>query len=204
MTQTCVITDIHGMYDMLVQAVSEMPTGCKVICLGDYIDRGPDSAKVVAYLRAKQRDEGWTILKGNHEDMMVMSMTNPDAAGGWLMNGGNATLASYDDDTVMTDDAKWMHWLPTIHEDAHRTYVHAKATQSNGNERIWGRYQPGEKTGWPKHVVHGHTPHKVPEFLSDRTNLDTGACYSGMLSVGVFDDSVPGGPTAVISVTRRG
>jgi serine/threonine protein phosphatase 1 len=48
--------------------------------------------------------------------------------------------------------------------------------------------------------VHGHTPHGEPELLADRTNLDTGACFGGCLSVGVFDDDTPVGPVQVIKI----
>jgi hypothetical protein len=50
------------------------------------------------------------------------------------------------------------------------------------------------------HVVHGHTPHRQPELLPHRTNLDTGVYVTGILTVGIFDDDVPGGPIEVWSI----
>ncbi|HWA60379.1 MAG TPA: hypothetical protein VG939_03350, partial [Caulobacteraceae bacterium] len=55
------------------------------------------------------------------------------------------------------------------------------------------------------HVVHGHTPvwegkpdFTLPELLPHRTNLDTGAFASGVLTIGVFDPAEPGGPVEVL------
>jgi serine/threonine protein phosphatase 1 len=43
-------------------------------------------------------------------------------------------------------------------------------------------------------------PH-LPERLPHRTNLDTGAYFTGVLSVGVFDDAIAGGPLEILSIT---
>jgi serine/threonine protein phosphatase 1 len=58
-----------------------------------------------------------------------------------------------------------------------------------------------------RHVVHGHTPRwrgkpdmAIPERLPHRTNLDTGAWTTGVLSVGVFDTDQPGGPLEVLAI----
>ena len=50
-----------------------------------------------------------------------------------------------------------------------------------------------------KHVVHGHTPRFAGADLRPfRTNLDTGAVWTGRLSVGVFDPDRTGGPVDVL------
>jgi serine/threonine protein phosphatase 1 len=58
----------------------------------------------------------------------------------------------------------------------------------------------------PAHVVHGHTPHwadkpdaRLPELLPHRTNLDTGAFMTGVLTAGVFDPATPGGPIRLLT-----
>jgi serine/threonine protein phosphatase 1 len=55
------------------------------------------------------------------------------------------------------------------------------------------------------HIVHGHTPlwdgkpdFTQPELLAHRTNLDTGAFASGVLTVGCFDDASDGGPVELL------
>lgn len=196
MTQTCVIADIHGRLDLLRDIASQVPDGAKVICLGDYVDRGPESAGVLEFLRAKQA-EGWVCLKGNHEDMMVSAVRDGQGVDMWVMNGGAATISSYAPHEDIMSDVDWVDGLPDQHEDEHRVYVHAMASDVVGAARIWGRYPSGARAYFRKHVVHGHTPGKVPEFVADRTNLDTGACWTGMLSMGIFNDDEPGGPIAI-------
>ena len=106
-------------------------------------------------------------------------------------------------------DALWMKSLPLYYQDEHRIYVHGYAPPSvedpdtfSEEGVLWDRYDREEDYGWyGKHVVHGHTPRKKPELLVNRTNLDTGAVFGGPLSVGVFDDSIPGGPVDIWEIT---
>ena len=46
--------------------------------LGDYVDKGPDSSKVIARLR-RRMPEGWTFVphKGNHDAMMISAIAIP-------------------------------------------------------------------------------------------------------------------------------
>src|ERR1051325_7188753 len=96
-----VIGDIHGCIDELRRLVEPLPlrSGDSLIFLGDYIDRGPDSAGVVAYLIALQselREISLVFLKGNHEDMLLSYLGLAGQHGDmFLINGGEATLASY-------------------------------------------------------------------------------------------------------------
>lgn len=198
MSKTYVFTDVHGRLDALLALLDQVPKGAKLIFLGDYIDRGSQSAEVVALVRTLQAD-GAVCLRGNHEDMMC----NPDTMGGtWMANGGSATVASYKDPLtgeinagLMEEHAAWFDTLPRVHSDAHRVYVHAGVDESHDlpymPEAItqWFRYPAGADIGYRgKHVVHGHTPGLVQ--LTNRTCLDGGKT----LTCGVFDDDVPGGP----------
>jgi Calcineurin-like phosphoesterase len=73
---------------------AELPA--TLITLGDYVDRGPDSPKIIERLMRGLGHEGWRLicLKGNHEDIMWQTCRRrvPDC-GWWLTNGGGATLA---------------------------------------------------------------------------------------------------------------
>ncbi len=202
MGKVCVITDIHGRLTELWRLLDLMPDDAKMIFLGDYIDRGSQSAEVVALMRLLQQD-GAVCLRGNHEDMMC----SPDTMGGtWMANGGSATVESYRDPLsgevnvgLMERDAAWFESLPRVHSDAHRVYVHAGVLPlealDNQPEAItqWFRYTAGADIGWrDKHVVHGHTPGIVQ--LANRTCLDGGKA----LCCGVFDDDVAGGPVEML------
>lgn len=202
MSKTCVFTDIHGRLDELLRLLDKVPDGAKLIFLGDYIDRGSQSAEVVALVRSLP---GAVVLRGNHEDMMC----NPDTMGGtWFANGGSATVESYKDPLtgeinigMMEDHVAWFEGLPRVHSDPYRVYVHAGVDEryslADQPEEItqWFRYPKGANVGYRnRHVVHGHTPGIVQ--LSNRTCLDGGR----ILTCGVFDDDVAGGPVELMWV----
>src|SRR3546814_10411504 len=67
-----------------------------IVLLGDYVDRGPDSASVIDHLLSPP-PAGFTrhCLAGNHEALMLSYMEEPDPAHMWLGLGGGDTLRSY-------------------------------------------------------------------------------------------------------------
>ncbi|MCX7300633.1 MAG: metallophosphoesterase [Rhodobacterales bacterium] len=111
--RTYAIGDIHGQLDRLRAAHARIAadrreTGdleAPVVHVGDLVDRGPESAEVVEYLRrGSGGPEGWVVLKGNHDFMFNLFLTDPTAHDpglrpdlDWLdvKLGGVATLASY-------------------------------------------------------------------------------------------------------------
>lgn len=111
--RTYAIGDIHGQLSLLQQAhavIEHDKRQCAdpdapIVHVGDLVDRGPDSAGVVRYLR-----EGigggapWIVLKGNHDRLFSRFVTDPEWTDPalrtgltWLHHliGGAATLASY-------------------------------------------------------------------------------------------------------------
>lgn len=68
------------------------------------------------------------------------------------------------------------------------------------------RFLGAEASELEAHVVHGHTPlwegkreAAEPELLGHRTNLDTAAFATGVLTIGVFEADTPGGPTSILA-----
>ena len=69
------ISDIHGCYDLFMEKLKLIEpeledANNKLILLGDYIDRGPDSCRCLekAYsLQQKYGKEQVIVLRGNHE-----------------------------------------------------------------------------------------------------------------------------------------
>lgn len=220
------IGDVHGeaarlrrlhrlIFDLHALEFADAPM--RLIHLGDYVDRGPDSAGVIDILMALETEPVCDVisLKGNHEQMMLdaLNAARPAAQDLWMRNGGDATLESYrsrGDDGVPEAHRGWIATLPVLHvEDEQKLiFVHAGIdvrTYPDVSEEVclWTRSAEFFDTanwtrpalnGW--RVVHGHTPTEdsFPDIVgshSQRINLDTGAVYGGRLTAGVF---APGAP----------
>jgi len=223
MSKTYAIADLHGRFDLLEMALARIADHAElpatVVTLGDYVDRGPDSRKLIERLMSGLSCEGWRLicLKGNHEDIMWQTCRRkiPDCDW-WLTNGGGATLISYGqkvgdevDVAVVPDEhLKWIEGLPLTHVDKHRVFVHAgvdpncSLDEQDPRDVIWKIYTDSDEGGHgERHVVHGHHHHADgPIFKKNRTNLDTLAWYMGRLAIGVFDDAIPGGPIEVFEI----
>jgi serine/threonine protein phosphatase 1 len=216
--KTYVIADLHGRNDLLEAALAKIeakPPG-RIVFTGDYIDRGPESRQIIERLLAGPRLAGWRwiCLKGNHEAMAIEALAGGKKLIRWLDNGGDATLKSYGQ--TIADFAAfglrerghvaWLDRLPLYFQDERRVYVHAGVdarapieTQSP-DTLLWKRYRPGVDEGLgDRHLVHGHDPFQEgPILLARRTDLDTGAVFTGRLVVGVFEDGAAGGPVDLI------
>lgn len=100
-----VIGDIHGCPETLLEMLDRLPnTITDIYSVGDLIDRGLNSKRVVQICI----DNNIQAVRGNHEDMFLDFMANGGKMGQgcdktlesydegiFLMNGGNATTASY-------------------------------------------------------------------------------------------------------------
>ncbi|NCO16293.1 MAG: serine/threonine protein phosphatase [Alphaproteobacteria bacterium] len=98
------IGDIHGRLDLLRAAHARIAADLvrrpcpryRVIHTGDYIDRGPESAGVIAHLIEFTRDGEAVCLAGNHDLFLTAFLKKPaDFGSQWLANGGVEALASY-------------------------------------------------------------------------------------------------------------
>ena len=194
------IGDIHGRFDKLQELLALLPEEGELVFLGDYVDRGPQSAEVVALLR----ETAHICLLGNHEQLMIDAILHGQTYM-WHINGGLETIKSYknmygEDNAwkAMEDDANWMRTLPLSYTTDTHIFVHAglnpRREVQTREDMIWIRelFLRSDKD-FGRHVVHGHTHshdtkqyHEV-ELLANRTNLDTAAFYTGILSAAVFD-----------------
>lgn len=217
---TYAIGDIHGCSDLLDALLDRIDAHAngrerRLVFLGDYIDRGPDSAAVLRTISRLQWSEPdrVTCLMGNHERMLLDALTTEESALHWLANGGEATLDSFgarEAADLPRPILDWIEGLPTLHSDAMHWYVHAglrpgiPAQDSDDHDRLWIRDSFLDREhDFGRHVVHGHTPQRNgrPERLRYRTNLDTGAVYGGALTAGVFTDAAgPAGTFIQVSL----
>jgi Calcineurin-like phosphoesterase. len=91
--QIFVVGDVHGQYDKLMEQLEEVEFDREndlLVSVGDLIDRGPDSAKMLTLLT-----EPWfTCVRGNHEDLATSAIEEleENAVGLWLYNGGTWIL----------------------------------------------------------------------------------------------------------------
>lgn len=115
------VGDIHacpGELDNLLSALALRPAD-RLICLGDYIDRGPDAQAVVELLVGLRAASvcRCTFLKGNHEDMFLDFLGYDGLYGeAFLKNGGRQTLASYGRDPYAAPRPA-EDWLPAAHRE---------------------------------------------------------------------------------------
>lgn len=194
-----------------------------LIHLGDYVDRGPDSAGVLDLLVGLSHRPDVICLKGNHEVMMVDALRNDHRADWWRSNGGDQTLASYEAQARDYQGAghqieghlDWIDALPTyLHiPDRKLYYVHAAIDPDgfpdvDAKHHLWGRSEAFFNSGsWTNPaldgytIVHGHTPTDGyrPDVSDDRRriNIDTGAVYGGRLTAVAL---APGWPPGFLSV----
>lgn len=224
------IGDIHGRLDLLQGLVAQLrdsyaaapgpdlpPAETHLIFLGDYIDRGPQSAETIEWLI--NFAPAWAtphFLRGNHEQCFldILSGTAPDeTAAAWLEYGGMETLASYEvgsrllysgDLDAIRAAARaavpfhhYQFLTTTRHSLRFGDYLFAHAGIRPGvpldaqrdEDLIWIR-EPflSSQEDFGAVVVHGHTIVPEPENLPNRIGVDTGAYRHGVLSAVILEE----------------
>lgn len=99
MNKAFVVSDIHGMYGHFIKLLEHWNRNDKLIILGDMIDRGPDSLKVVQHVMELKAKHDVVVLKGNHDQMLLDFVKNPIECGDvFHMNGGGNTVVQFSED----------------------------------------------------------------------------------------------------------
>ncbi|WP_396932154.1 metallophosphoesterase [Mycolicibacterium sp.] len=96
-TETAFIGDIHGnavALDGLARLILNDPTVKHTVFLGDYVNKGADSAGVLDRLLQISKTHAVTVLRGNHEAEMLKALDTGDLAA-FLKLGGASTIRSY-------------------------------------------------------------------------------------------------------------
>jgi serine/threonine protein phosphatase 1 len=198
-----VIGDVHGHYEGLLLLLEKIaPTSeDKIYFLGDLIDRGPQSAQVVEFVK----ENDYPCLLGNHEQMLLNILTGKNTASvnmqAWLYSGGQATVASYQSGTIPEKHLDWFESLPTYLDLGDFWLTHAgvdpKMTveEQTADQLCWIReeFHRIEQPYFPdKLIIVGHTitftlPGVPPGNLAQGQgwlDIDTGAYHprSGWLT----------------------
>lgn len=207
------IGDVHGcatLMDRMFDQIATKDATAPIVFVGDYVDRGEQSADVLRVLFDRREDQTLICIRGNHEEMMLEFIADPETKGErWLRNGGLQTLASFgvggvrpnsqgpalrkaaDDLTVAMGPAMvdWLHDLPAMWKTGNVAVVHAAADPHvpislQGTQTLaWGH---GDFDTTPRQdgiwVVHGHTIVDSPSAEAGRIAVDTGAYATGQLT----------------------
>ncbi len=218
------IGDIHGRIDLL-QAIERQisadaaATGQGlehvVVYLGDYVDRGFESRRVIEHLLTAPLP-GFTpvYLLGNHDIWLRGFARGDDVAESWIRFGGDATLLSYgvkldlqkpEAERFRDAQRSLRDRLPPAHDAfLHRLelafglgdyfFCHAgirpdvPLDQQSEHDLCWIREPFLSWTGHAgKVVVHGHTVDERPVIRPNRIGIDTGACWTNNLTCLVLE-----------------
>jgi serine/threonine protein phosphatase 1 len=215
------IADIHGHLDALARAhaliaadIARTGEPAPVVHLGDLVDRGPESAAVVEYLRMGPATGGpWIVLRGNHDYLFRLFLEDGDATADWLRNpafGAAATLRSYGVDPAPDrnpDDLRaealarvppahlaFLDSLPCLWRTEDAAFAHAgirpgvPLIAQAPQDLMWIRkgFLEDARDHGPL-VVHGHTVLPAPRHHGNRVNLDGGAGYGRPLHPAVIE-----------------
>lgn len=91
------IGDIHGYTTALRALLGKVrPTSAdRVVFLGDYVDKGPDTAGTLELVSGLSLEHDWIFLRGNHDQTMIDAYRDPSEVPTWECLAGEAPLASY-------------------------------------------------------------------------------------------------------------
>ncbi|MFI4877200.1 MAG: metallophosphoesterase family protein [Blastopirellula sp. JB062] len=123
------IGDVHGCRDALaalLEFIAPEPDD-QILMLGDYIDRGPDSAGVIDVLLEWNERRSMIFLRGNHEVMMLNARGSDEQMHYWRECGGAETLESYDGSLANVSQRHWNFFEATrpFFETERFFFVHA-------------------------------------------------------------------------------
>lgn len=208
------VGDVHGcdqrlglLHGAIAEDAAARPTGRIVLLhLGDYVDRGPDSAGVIRRLLGPSPVRGAEIvnLRGNHEALMLEGYgpgAEMEAEWVWIANGGRQTLASYGEpvesrarDSVPASHLDFMRSLRLCWRAGGYFFAHAGVRPGvaleaqDGHDLMWIR-DPflRSEADFGAVIVHGHTPRNRVEIRPNRINIDTGAVFGGPLTCLVLE-----------------
>lgn len=218
------IGDIHGRLDLLEQLIGLIrqdnagrpPASVRMVCVGDIIDRGPESAEIVRRcMDFSRRTDRFVVLKGNHEAMLV------DGLGGnflalslWLRSGGGPALTSWGvaDDLVARGPSRelvkaalasisaetldWLAALPLLCRSGDYLFVHAgirpgvPIDRQTAEDLMWIRddFLRSDADHDGLVVVHGHSISETGVVSKpNRIGIDTGAYRTNILTAVMLD-----------------
>ena len=215
------IGDIHGRDDLLRETAERVAADLKTrsfdhavtVFLGDYIDRGPDSKRVVERLASGSWPTPIIALAGNHEDFLLAFLDDASFLAFWRSQGGLETLHSYRVNIGPAMAGRGFEdvraTFTTCLPKQHRDFLEALTVSAVIGDYFFchAGVRPGvtldrqrrddllnirepflsSEAEHGKLVVHGHTPALAPELRPNRIGIDTAAFATGRLTCLVLE-----------------
>lgn len=190
-----VISDIHGCYKTFRSLVEEKIMLAKtdwLFLLGDYLDRGPLSKKVLDYI-LELKDNGYTIfpLRGNHEEDLLEYALEESRFLNWHVNKQNYPNIVREN-KLIDCYLEFFESLPYYYELDDYYLVHAvfnfnsEKPFEDKTAMLWTRnFNPSPSRLNGKRIIHGHEPAylmKIKMHIEKQyptIPLDNGAVYTG-------------------------
>lgn len=204
---TYIIPDIHGCVKTLRSLVEfrlNIEVSDSIYFLGDYIDRGSDSAGVVDYIIGlKESGIDVNCLMGNHEQMLINSVLGKADLNLWMINSGMGTLKSYGIKSKYRLNI--FKSIPPPHLEFYKSLKHyfiikdkyilvhgginynVENPFTDTESMLWNRPSPVPEHFMPGYIIiHGHTPTPIDTIINDIKlgngrifTLDAGCVYKG-------------------------
>ncbi len=171
-----VVGDIHGYRETFERLLDSLDLSQRdrVVCLGDLIDRGPDSLGVMRIVRDRPEVSS---IRGNHDEMLRLSLS-PRHGGrmmkSWLKYGGRQTLTSMSEDESQRIDLarSWVGFVESLPTQlvlrefrlVHAGFVQGKPLdEQNNHEVMWSRevFDLEEPLDPERQIIVGHTTSQV-------------------------------------------
>ncbi len=189
-----VVGDVHGCFDELSSLDRRYGSGRRLVLVGDLVAKGPSSAEVVAYARAR---DAWAVL-GNHDARLLK------ARRGQAPGSEHEGLVP----TFREEDWAYLEALPLwLRLDEGTVVVHGGLVPGIALERQERRHlltlrslrdgRPSSKvdgTPWaarwpgPEHVLFGHDAVRGLQLHPHATGLDSGCVYGGQLTAALWPE----------------
>jgi serine/threonine protein phosphatase 1 len=196
------IGDVHGCYKTLKKLLFEelkITKDDRLIFLGDYIDRGPDSKKVLKLIM-NLIDNEYEIetLLGNHELMLLESINSPFEYYNWLKFGGKETLKSFK--VLHPNEIKQKYIAFFKNLSYFKIFKNNILVHGGLNFKIDNPMEDLDSMPWIRNsevdstriggrkIIVGHTPYTINEIhkslLTNRILLDGGCVYKDRKGLG--------------------
>ncbi|NUQ27947.1 MAG: polynucleotide kinase-phosphatase [Acidobacteriaceae bacterium] len=214
-----IVGDVHGCIDELLELLQQLgysvsaeaesyvvtpPEGRKLVFVGDLVDRGPGTPRVLRLIHDMVQAGQAICVPGNHDIKLVKALRGRNVQ---ITHGLDTSLEQLGKETpeFRQQMAEFIDGLVShyVFDDGNLVVAHAGLKESmqgrgSGTVREFALY--GETTGetdefglpvrhnWAAEyrgkalVVYGHTPVPEPLWINNTANIDTGCVFGGSLS----------------------